>query len=97
MEKDQTDIALSIATELLEQDILGLNNFGYDAVRLNLDTPQRTDEVVAHKLGIGGKDTYHKEKFISYNCSTLIPEDFADWDEGSCQRIRLIFCFSADH
>ena len=29
---------------------------------LNLDEGKRTDEVVAHKLGIGGKDTYHKEK-----------------------------------
>lgn len=56
--------------------------FGSDTVRLNSDIPQRTDEVVAHKLGIGGKDTYRKEKFISDNRSTLTPEDFADWDEG---------------
>ncbi len=56
--------------------------FGGDTVRLNSDTPQRTDEVVARKLGIGGKDTYRKEKFIADNRSTLTPEDFADWDEG---------------
>lgn len=49
---------------------------------LNSDEGTRTDEVVAHKLGIGGKDTYRKEKFISDNCSTITPEDFADWDEG---------------
>ncbi len=49
---------------------------------LNLDEGKRTDEVVAHKLGIGGKDTYRKEKYISDNRSTLTPEDFADWDEG---------------
>ena len=30
MNKNRTDIALSIATELLEQDALDLNNFGYD-------------------------------------------------------------------
>ncbi len=47
----------------------------------NSDT-LRTDEVVAHKLGIGGKDTYRKEKFIADNRSTLTPEDFAEWDEG---------------
>lgn len=31
MNKNRTDIALSIATELLEQDALDLNNFGCDA------------------------------------------------------------------
>lgn len=31
MNKDRTDIALSIATELLDNDVLDLNNFGYDA------------------------------------------------------------------
>lgn len=31
MDKDRTDIAYQIATELLESDALDLNNFGYDA------------------------------------------------------------------
>lgn len=31
MNKNRTDIALSIATELLEQNALDLNNFGCDA------------------------------------------------------------------
>lgn len=31
MDKDRTDIALSIATELLEQDALDVNNFEYEA------------------------------------------------------------------
>lgn len=44
---------------------------------LNLDEGKRTDEVVAHKLGIGGKDTYCKEKFISGNRSFLTSKDFA--------------------
>lgn len=30
MNKDRTDIAYQIATELLGQDTLNLNNFGYD-------------------------------------------------------------------
>ena len=42
----------------------------------------RTDEIVAEKLGIGGKDTYRKEKFIVDNKSSLSTEDFAEWDEG---------------
>lgn len=42
----------------------------------------RTDEVIAQKLGIGGKDTYRKEKYIYENQSSLPSEDFADWDEG---------------
>lgn len=42
----------------------------------------RTDETVAEKLGIGSRDTYRKEKFISDNRSALTPEDFTDWDEG---------------
>lgn len=42
----------------------------------------RTDSIVADKLGIGGKDTYRKEKYIVDNKSTLSPTDFADWDEG---------------
>lgn len=42
----------------------------------------RTDEIIAHKLGIGGKDTYRKEKYIYENQSSLPSEDFADWDEG---------------
>lgn len=46
------------------------------------DEGKRTDESVASKLGIGSRDTYRKEKFISDNRSTLTPEDFADWDEG---------------
>ena len=49
---------------------------------LKLDKAARTDEIVAAKLGIGGKDTYRKEKFIYENQSSLPPEDFADWDEG---------------
>ena len=49
--------------------------------RLNSDKG-RTDEVIAQKLGIGGKDTYRKEKYIYENQSSLSPEDFADWDEG---------------
>ncbi len=49
-----------------------------------------TSQIVAHKLGIGGKDTFRKEKFISDNRSTLTPEDFADWDEG---RLSTIFTF----
>lgn len=42
----------------------------------------RTDEIVANKLGIGGKDTYRKEKYIVDNRNSLTPEDFAEWDEG---------------
>ena len=49
---------------------------------LNSDEGNRTDEIVAKKLRIGGKDTYRKEKYISDNRSSLTPEDFADWDEG---------------
>lgn len=30
MNKERTDIALSIATELLDNDVLDLNNFGCD-------------------------------------------------------------------
>lgn len=53
-------------------------------MRPNLVTPdnQRTDAIVAAKLGIGGRETYRKEKFIVDNYSSLTPEDFADWDEG---------------
>lgn len=46
------------------------------------DNRGRTDESVAEKLGIGSRDTYRKEKFISDNRSTPTPVDFADWDEG---------------
>lgn len=46
------------------------------------DEAGRTDEVVEDKLGIGSKDTYRKEKYISDNREVLTPEDFADWDEG---------------
>lgn len=31
---------------------------------LNSDKGKRTDEIVSHKLDIGGKDTYRKEKYI---------------------------------
>lgn len=31
MNKDRKDIAYQIATELLDNDVLDLNNFGYDA------------------------------------------------------------------
>lgn len=57
--------------------------FGSNTVCPNLVTPdnQRTDAIVAAKLGIGGRETYRKEKFIVDNRSSLAPEDFADWDE----------------
>ena len=38
--------------------------------------------IVAEKTGIGSKDTYRKEKYISDNREVLTPKDFADWDEG---------------
>lgn len=38
--------------------------------------------IVAEKTGIGSKDTYKKEKYISDNHEVLTPEDFSDWDEG---------------
>lgn len=50
--------------------------------RLISDEGGRTDEIVAEKAGIGGRDTYRKEKYIVDNQSQLTPEDFADWDEG---------------
>lgn len=56
--------------------------FGSNTVRPNLDAPGRADEAVAAKLGIGGRSTYRKEKFIVDNQSSLTPEDFAEWDEG---------------
>lgn len=43
---------------------------------------ERTDEIVAQKMGIGSRDTYRKENFIVENKDSLTPEDFADWDEG---------------
>lgn len=49
--------------------------------RLNSDN-LRTDEIVASKLGIGGKDTYRKEKYIVDNQDLLSPEDFTNWDEN---------------
>lgn len=49
---------------------------------LKSDEAGRTDEIVAERLGIGGKDTYRKEKYIVDNADTLTPKDFADWDEG---------------
>lgn len=45
---------------------------------LKSDEAGRTDEIVAEKLGIGGKDTYRKEKYIVDNADTLTPEDFAE-------------------
>lgn len=52
----------------------------------------RSDEAVSQKLGIGGKDTYRKEKYIYENQSSLTPEDFADWDEGrlSTNKSRIL-------
>lgn len=38
----------------------------------------RTDEIAAHKLGIGGKDTYCKEKYIVDNKDSLTPDDLQD-------------------
>lgn len=46
------------------------------------DKGKRTDESVSSKLGIGSRDTYRKEKYISDNRSYLTADDFADWDEG---------------
>lgn len=64
------------------QDRQEESRFGSNMVRQNSDAPQRTDDVVAEKLGIGSRDTYRKEKFIVDNQDQLTPEDFADWDEG---------------
>lgn len=33
-------------------------------------------------MGIGGKDTYRKEKYIADNQDSLSSEDFDNWDEG---------------
>lgn len=68
------------AAKAKERMVEGRNQ--YSSPRPNLDEPGRTDEVVAAKLGIGGRSTYRKEKFIVDNQSSLTPEDFADWDEG---------------
>lgn len=38
----------------------------------------RTDEIVAKKLGIGGKDTYRKEKYIADNAD---PETLEQWNK----------------
>lgn len=46
------------------------------------DKKGEASQIVAEKLGIGGKETYRKEKYIVDNADTLTPEDFADWDEG---------------
>ncbi len=59
-----------------------LANLKQNSDSLKSDSRGRTDEVVARKFGIGGKDTYRKEKFIVENKDSLTPEDFADWDEG---------------
>lgn len=40
-------------------------------------------DIVAAKTGIGSGETYRKEKYIYENQSSLTPEDFADWDEGT--------------
>ena len=45
-------------------------------LRQTFGKAERTDEVVAEKLGIGSKETYRKEKYIYENQSTLPPEDF---------------------
>lgn len=54
--------------------------FGNNTVRQNSDTPQRTDEIVAQKMGFGSRDTYRKENFIVDNKNSLTPEDFTDWE-----------------
>lgn len=41
------------------------------------DKGKRTDESVSSKLGIGSRDTYRKEKYISDNRSFLTTDDFA--------------------
>ena len=48
-------------------------------LRPNLDEAEnkRTDDLVAKKLGIGGKDTYRKDKYIVDNKDSLTLEDFA--------------------
>lgn len=56
--------------------------FGSDTDRQNSDDRGRTDDIVAEKLGIGSRDTYRKEKYITDNRDSLNPEDFAEWDEG---------------
>lgn len=48
-----------------------INNLKQYSDSPNLDGRGRTDEIVANKLGIGGKDTYRKEKFIVENQSAL--------------------------
>lgn len=68
--------------ERLKAERNRLANLKQNSDSLKSDSRGRTDEVVARKLGIGGKDTYRKEKFIVDNKDSLTPEDFADWDEG---------------
>jgi hypothetical protein len=58
-----------------------LANLKQNPDSLNSDIRGRTDETVARKLGIGGKDTYRKEKYIVDNKDLLAAEDIADWDE----------------
>lgn len=55
-------------------------------------TEGKVRDIVAQKTGIGGKDTYRKEKYIYENQSSLTPEDFADWDEGrlSTNKSRIL-------
>ena len=48
-------------------------------VSLNSDEGGRTDEIVAKKIGIGGKDTYRKEKYIVDNANEEI---LNAWDKG---------------
>ena len=57
---------------------------------LNSDKGKRTDEIVSHKLGIGGKDTYRKEKYIVENQNSLSPDDFADWDCNGCSNCIFV-------
>lgn len=45
-------------------------------------TVGETIDLVAEKLNIGSGESYRKEKFIVENQEILLPEDFADWDEG---------------
>jgi ParB family chromosome partitioning protein len=60
----------------------GDNQYTQDSPSLNSDEGGRTDDIVAKKLDIGGRDTYRKEKFIVDNKESLSPTDFAEWDEG---------------
>ena len=56
---------------------------------VEIKTPLRTEDVVAKKLGIGGKDTYRKEKYIVDHQSDLSPDEFSDWDEGKLSTHKI--------